>query len=291
MYRNKNIDRASGCSLGLLFAIPLGIALLLAAVIVEFYPRDMPAVAIAEESTSAATLESLTPTQVPTGTPTETPTGTPTETPTETPTGTPTETPTETPTGTPTETPTETPTGTPTETPTETPTSTPTQAAPVVLTVTNVVASTYAPPSFDACGNPASYEPFMAIDGQPDTAWRIAGNGVGAWIEVNLGAPTTVTQFGLIAGYNKIDPCDGADRFLQNHTVRRVRLDFVEAGQSLETTLGALRDMQYVDVPDVQTQRVRMTILESAPPLQQGFDTTAVSEIQVWGRHSNGHED
>jgi hypothetical protein len=180
---------------------------------------------------------------------------------------------------------TSTPTTAPTNTPSNTPTSilepTPTQAVPLVVAAAS--ASTYAPANVDACGNPVSYEPVLAVDGWPQTAWRVVGNGVDAWIELEFAELATLSQVGIIAGYDKIDPCNGVDRFWENRIVRRVRLDFVDAGSSMEAMLQPMREIQYVPVPDVQTRRLRITILESSPPPEDGRDLIGISEIQVWG--------
>jgi hypothetical protein len=136
----------------------------------------------------------------------------------------------------------------------------------------------------DACGNPNTYGPEKAVDGQRDTAWRIDGDGTGESIQLQFAAPIKVVRVGIIAGFDKIDPCDGTDRFFQGRIVRKARLNF-DSGQTFDVALDRVRQIQYFDLPDVPSQQLQIIILATdPPPAKNGRDLTAISEIEVWGR-------
>lgn len=174
----------------------------------------------------------------------------------------------------------------PTETAAFTLTPTPTPQAlplsePVLLRPSNVSASAFAGSSNDACGNVTTYEAINAIDGDPQTAWRVAGNGVNEFIQLEFSPAIEVDEIKLIPGYAKVDPCDGADRFPQMRRVKLVRFDFSD-GTKLEGLFFDNRDMQSISVPEVTTTFIRVTILETLT--YTTFDFTPISEVEVWGR-------
>lgn len=170
---------------------------------------------------------------------------------------------------------------TPTDAPTITPQPTPTSQA-LAIRPASVNASAFAPQGVDGCGTSNSYDPTKAVDGQTDTAWRVQGSAGGEWIELSFREPIQVTEVGLVAGFDKIDPCDGTDRFFQGRIVRKARLEF-DGGERVDVSLLAVRSIQYVTIPDIRTQRLRVVILESSPPAN-GRDLAALSEIEVQAR-------
>lgn len=182
----------------------------------------------------------------------------------------------------PTEEPTPEPTETPQPTPTETPQPTPTMPA-LSVRPANVNASSFAPQGVDGCGTANTYDPAKAIDGQTDTAWRVQGSGGGEWIELSFREPMQVAEVGIVAGFDKIDPCDGTDRFFQGRIVRKARLEF-DGGERVEVALLAVRSIQYVTIPDILTQRLRIVILETSQLPENGRDLAAISEIDVQAR-------
>jgi hypothetical protein len=93
-----------------------------------------------------------------------------------------------------------------------------------------------------------------------------------------------ITSVALIPGHDKVDPCDGTDRFFNSRIVLRVRLEF-DDDQNLEATFQAKRSMQEVAVPQFRSTRVRIVILETQPPPSGPFgrDVTPISEIEVRG--------
>ncbi|MBK9713503.1 MAG: protein kinase [Kouleothrix sp.] len=159
-------------------------------------------------------------------------------------------------------------------------------AVPVTtLSPSAVRASGASPPGIDSQHNPVSYDPANVADGESDTAWRVDGDGGGAWIELGFASEVRVTKVGIIPGYAKVDPFDGTDRFSQNRVVRRVRLEF-SGGASQEATFAQQRAMQFVELPaPVRTHLVRVVILETYPPPEgeAGRDFTPISEVAVQG--------
>ncbi|MBM9469497.1 discoidin domain-containing protein [Nakamurella leprariae] len=147
-----------------------------------------------------------------------------------------------------------------------------------------------APQGMDSAGVPQTYDPANAFDGLPDTAWRCQGDGVGQTLTVDFGAPVTLTEVGIIPGYDKIDEVDGSDRFVQGRTVLRVQWEF-DDGTVVEATPAGQRDLQWTPV-STTTSTARMTVLETAPGRTitddtgaqwAAVDTMAVSEVAFRG--------
>jgi hypothetical protein len=149
-----------------------------------------------------------------------------------------------------------------------------------------VSASSVAEPGMDASGKPISYEPQNIVDGKPDTAWRVAGDGVEQWVQLDFEAEVSVASIGLIPGYDKIDPSDGADRFAQNRVVKIVRFEFSD-GSSVRASFEQSRAMQFVAFEQpIRTRSIRIVVEQTYPPPpteQGGRDFTPISEVQVLG--------
>jgi len=154
-----------------------------------------------------------------------------------------------------------------------------------VLTPSGVSASRTAAAGIDSQNNPVTYEPENAIDGQNDTTWRVDGDGVGDWLELDFDAEVSVSKVGIIPGYDKIDAADGTDRFAQNRVVKKARLEFSD-GSSVSAEFAQQRDMQFVELPKpIRTHSIRIVIEETypPPPAPDGRDFTPISEVQVQG--------
>lgn len=150
-------------------------------------------------------------------------------------------------------------------------------AQPMQLGV--VEASAASPPAQNGCGEQVTYQASQVSDGSPETAWRVAGDGRAASLTVSLAAPGRVTAVGLIPGYDKIDRCTNADRFLQLRRVIKVRWKF-DDGSAVEQTFQDARTLQVVQV-DVTTARIVIEILATSGGPE--LDFTAVSEVRVFG--------
>jgi hypothetical protein len=149
---------------------------------------------------------------------------------------------------------------------------------PVVLQPIAVQASGTAPDSVDGAGNPVTFAAANVVDGDPTTAWRIPGNGVGAYLILTFDRLVHVDSIAMIPGYAKVDSADGTDRFPQN---RRVSMaDFSFSG-------GEVLSFEYADDPQFQVASIGLDTTEVAMQIVASTtaqrDFTAVSEIEVSG--------
>jgi len=128
-----------------------------------------------------------------------------------------------------------------------------------------------------------TYEPEKAIDGNPETAWRVAGDGEGEWIKLEYIRPIKVSAVGIIPGHAKIDQVSGDDRFKQLHVVRRASIVFSnETVEKAEFKRERSIQITRLDSP-VVTKWVRIEIQETYPSGNAPYPIpeTAISEIEV----------
>lgn len=150
------------------------------------------------------------------------------------------------------------------------------------LVLTSAAASCTAAPGVDAAGEAVTYEPAAAIDADAESAWRCAGNGSGVRLDLALGQKATVSRVGLIPGYAKTDPVDGADRYAENRRISEVTWSF-DDGESVTQRFDTDPDnraLQWTSVPDAETREIEITIKASA---EAARNTVAVSTVQVQG--------
>ncbi|PDW02304.1 serine/threonine protein kinase [Candidatus Viridilinea mediisalina] len=149
-----------------------------------------------------------------------------------------------------------------------------------------ITASDYAPSGVDAAGNITSFEPQNAVDGQTDTAWRVAGDGIDEYLLLEFDPPIKVHEVQIIPGYAKIDPYDGTDRFYQN---RRVRYGWIILTEDdwFPFEFEDAPTYQAVVIPEpIVTDFVVILIDETYPHPSgpAGRDFTPISEVAVWGQ-------
>ncbi|RRR74590.1 MAG: hypothetical protein EI684_06685 [Candidatus Viridilinea halotolerans] len=148
-----------------------------------------------------------------------------------------------------------------------------------------VSASNFAEAGVDAAGNPTTFEPANAIDGDPSTAWRVPGDGFGEALFLEFATPIRIHEIQLIPGYAKIDPSDGTNRFYQNRRVRSVTMMFNEE---------EMEYFEFLDEPSYQAARLSRPIITDfliiviedtypQPSGPEGRDFTPISEVAVWG--------
>jgi serine/threonine protein kinase len=156
----------------------------------------------------------------------------------------------------------------------------------VLLQPSGVSASSAAAAGKDASGNTISYDPQNAIDRRADTTWRVDGDGAGQWLQLDFDSEVNITSLGIIPGYDKIDPGDGTDRFMQNRVVKVVRFEFSD-GSSVRASFEQIRAMQFVTFEQaIRTRSVRIVVEQTYPPPpaeQGGRDFTPISEVNVLG--------
>lgn len=141
-------------------------------------------------------------------------------------------------------------------------------------------ASCIAPASVDAAGNEVTYEPALSHDGDLTTAWRCPGSGTGETITFQLSRELQVAELGLVPGYAKTDPRNGADRYAENNRLTKVRWTFPN-GTTIEQELDPSpdnREMQTIRFRPVLANEVVLEVLSSEPGRR---NTIAVSEIVV----------
>ncbi len=142
-----------------------------------------------------------------------------------------------------------------------------------------VTASSTAPSSTDAAGDPVTYVPANVIDGNVQTAWRTPGDGHGQWVTLIFDNPIDVVRIGLIPGYAKTDPQTGANRFLQDRIIKAVAYQ-IPGLPNTPQTFEPLPVPQFVPLR-VTTSQITVKIL--ATTAAGGLDYTAISEIYVYG--------
>ena len=144
--------------------------------------------------------------------------------------------------------------------------------------VTASTASCIAPASVDAAGNEVTYEPALSHDGDLTTAWRCPGDGAGESITLQLSKELQVAELGLVPGYAKTDPRNGADRYAENNRITVVRWTFPN-GDTIEQELDGSpdnREMQTIRIDPVLANEVVLEVLSSDPGRR---NTIAVSEV------------
>lgn len=172
----------------------------------------------------------------------------------------------------------------PTREPTPEPTPTPTATAAVwdgpvtPVAVGRVTGSCLGAPSVDAAGTPVRYDADNATDGDPTTAWRCDDRAVGETLILVLPPGTKVAELGLIPGYAKTDPASGADRFVENNRVARVRWTLDDGSAFVQELDPDDRAVQRLRIPRTSSGTVVLEILA----VEQGTrNRTAISEIAV----------
>jgi hypothetical protein len=141
-------------------------------------------------------------------------------------------------------------------------------------------ASSTAPDNVDAAGSPVSYSAANMVDGDPQTAWRMPGDGRGETVTLTLPSAAHLTRVGLIPGYAKVDPSNGVDRFPENRRVREVRWRF-EDGTTIEQRFSDRPRMQWTAV-DATTSSVTIELLSSRPG-DPDHDYLPISEVSIVG--------
>lgn len=140
-------------------------------------------------------------------------------------------------------------------------------------------ATSTAPDGIDSAGQTISYSAYNMTDGDPGTAWRTPGRGIGDTITVEFSEPCRLSSVRLLNGYHKRDPIDGTDRWKQNRRVKKIEIEFSSRKIGVPVSSGS-RDWQTIHVDEAAVSRFTLRILESAPS-KPARDFTAISEITV----------
>jgi hypothetical protein len=135
-----------------------------------------------------------------------------------------------------------------------------------------------APPHQDLSGDMVPYVAANLLDGVPSTTWRMAGDGTGRILTVQLPSESLVTKVGLINGYAKVD--DGTDWYPRNRRVLEVEWQF-DDGSTVVQHLDETREMQSIDVGPWRTSTVKLKIMYVSPPGDRNY--TAISDLLIEG--------
>lgn len=149
-----------------------------------------------------------------------------------------------------------------------------------VAGIRGATASCQSDSSVDAAGHPVGYQPGNVSDNDPSTAWRCDGDGVGQRLTLELPEDTTIGAVGMVPGYAKTDPSNGADRYAENNRVTRARWTFADGSSVVQKLDGSAgnRDMQTIRVPETEGGRIVLEILASTPGPR---NTIAISEVRI----------
>ena len=161
--------------------------------------------------------------------------------------------------------------------------STPTGPSQTV-SATALSSTSTAGDSVDDQGNPITYAPANAVDGDPTTAWRAStGDGVGQELVLQLPGTYLLTSVGLSPGYDKVDAKTGTDRFRQNRRISSVTWTF-DDGSTVAQNFKDDRAVQVTAV-NVITRTVHIRITSSLPPADttDPRDFVAISDVSFQG--------
>src|SRR5207253_610526 len=98
-------------------------------------------------------------------------------------------------------------------------------------------------------------------DGRLGTAWRVPGDGKGQGLVFHLGQATTIRRVSIDNGYDKVDDCNGTDRYTENRRVLSVSWQFDDQAP-ITRNLADVRGLQAFDLPaEVKATIVTLRIL------------------------------
>lgn len=142
-----------------------------------------------------------------------------------------------------------------------------------------IVASRTAPDGIDSAQRVIGYAADNMIDGDPSTAWRAPGTGVGETIVLEFSQPCRLSSVRLLNGYQKTDPIDNTDRWKQNRRVSKLEIR-AGAGATVADLDISTKRWQVVDVGTSGVSQISLQILGSAPA-KSARDYIAISEIRT----------
>lgn len=142
-----------------------------------------------------------------------------------------------------------------------------------------------APAGVDVSGNRVSFDADQMLDGDPETTWRMEGDGTGASLTLTLPEDTQLTEVGLINGYAKLADDGGKkiDWYLSNRRIDEVTWIF-DDGTEVNQQLGETKQLQTMGV-DATTRTVELRLDTVGAPGKgpNGRDFTAISELSLKG--------
>lgn len=174
-----------------------------------------------------------------------------------------------------------------TTTTTTTTTTTVTTAAPLLISEltdsASARASSRSSSGVDGCGASTSYQAANLLDRRDDTAWRTGGDGQSEWIEIRLDGTYQITEIGIIPGYDKVDDCDGTDRFTQNRRIEEIRWTIGNQTVSQQLNVDDRSMQTSVLEKPVPADTIRLEIVSATGLNANGRDFVAISELFIAG--------
>jgi len=135
----------------------------------------------------------------------------------------------------------------------------------------------------DANGDPLTLEPSRALDGDPATSWTCRADGSTMAMTMTWADPIEVTEVGLLPGLDLFGPGNGADRWVQNRRVERVRWSFddEEVDQDFDVEE---RTVQTVAV-ETTTTTITLEVLATVPGREivddEGTTRAAAEDVPI----------
>lgn len=138
------------------------------------------------------------------------------------------------------------------------------------------------PPGEDVDGQATSYDASNMLDGVPETAWRMEGDGTGEKLVFTFAEKTRITQVGLINGYAKKARDGGKvlDWYEGHRRIQQVLWIFAD-GKTVKQSLTDTRELQTIDVDPIEVKKVVLKILATSEPGDGAArrDMTAISDV------------
>jgi hypothetical protein len=140
-----------------------------------------------------------------------------------------------------------------------------------------------APSTEDVDGNPTSYDAENMLDGDPETAWRAAGDGSGFKLVFTFPRKTRISEVGLVNGYAKTATDDAGtafDWYAGHRRIAQVTWNF-GVGDLVRQDLKNDPALQTVEVGPVEVRKVVLKIVTTTEPGQGPTrrDFTAISDV------------
>ena len=135
----------------------------------------------------------------------------------------------------------------------------------------------------DPAGDPLTLEPSRALDGDPATSWTCRADGSTMAMTMTWADPIEVTEVGLLPGLDLFGPGNGADRWVQNRRVERVRWSFddEEVDQDFDVEE---RTVQTVAV-ETTTTTITLEVLATVPGREivddEGTTRAAAEDVPI----------
>jgi hypothetical protein len=144
-----------------------------------------------------------------------------------------------------------------------------------------------APSTQDVDGNPTSYDASNMLDGVPETAWRVVGDGSGLKLVFTFPERTRISQVGLVNGYAKTSTDDEGtsfDWYAGHRRITEVTWNF-GVGDLVRQDLEDGRVVQTIDVGPVEVRKIVLKIVATTDPGEGPArrDFTAISDVFLAG--------